>query len=199
MALHICESAWSVLCGLLAEAHAALTPGLGWAGLVGSQGRGGPSHWPLALCVLRDCGPLACPGAESLRPREVEGSRPAWPWREGPCLQASSAWKCLCVRVPLPQSHLTLCDPLTCSPPDSAVHGLSLPGFRGGLPCPPPGDLPHPGITHRSSVSPALAGGFCTTEPRGKAMSVFISILRKRSSVFWGFVFLGFHWPGILE
>jgi len=34
-----------------------------------------------------------------------------------------------------------------------------------GLPFSSPGDLPHPGI---EPVSPALAGGFFTTEPPGK-------------------------------
>ena len=33
--------------------------------------------------------------------------------------------------------------------------------YRSGLPCPPPGDLPDPGI---EPMSPALAGGFFTTE-----------------------------------
>ena len=33
------------------------------------------------------------------------------------------------------------------------------------MPCPPPGDLPHPGT---EAVSPALAGGFFTAEPPGK-------------------------------
>ena len=35
------------------------------------------------------------------------------------------------------------------------------------LPCPPPGDLPDPGIETVSPVSPALAGRFLTTEPPG--------------------------------
>ena len=34
-----------------------------------------------------------------------------------------------------------------------------------GLPCLPPGDLPNPGSEPTSLVSPALAGGFFTTEP----------------------------------
>ena len=34
--------------------------------------------------------------------------------------------------------------------------------YWSGLPFPPPGDLPHPGI---KPVSPALAGGFFTAEP----------------------------------
>ena len=40
-------------------------------------------------------------------------------------------------------------------------------GFSGqehwsGLPCPPPGDLPNPGIKPESLMSPALAGRFFT-------------------------------------
>ena len=35
--------------------------------------------------------------------------------------------------------------------------------YWSGLPFPPPGDLPHPGIEPVSLGSPALAGGFLTT------------------------------------
>ena len=38
------------------------------------------------------------------------------------------------------------------------------------LTCPPPGNVPHPGI---KPVSPALAGGFFTAEPPGKPNDVF--------------------------
>ena len=37
--------------------------------------------------------------------------------------------------------------------------------YWSGLPFPPPGDLPEPGIEPKS---PALAGGFFATEPPGK-------------------------------
>ena len=37
------------------------------------------------------------------------------------------------------------------------------------LPCPPPGDLPDPGIEPTSPVSPALAGGFFTTSTSQEA------------------------------
>ena len=40
--------------------------------------------------------------------------------------------------------------------------------YWSGLPFPPPGDLPNPGIEPMCPVSPALAGGFFTTEPPGK-------------------------------
>ena len=36
-------------------------------------------------------------------------------------------------------------------------------GAWSGLPCPPPEDLPNPGIEPESVTSPALAGGFFTT------------------------------------
>ena len=40
--------------------------------------------------------------------------------------------------------------------------------YWSGLPCPPPGDLPKPGIKLPSLLSPALADGFFTTEPPGR-------------------------------
>ena len=39
-----------------------------------------------------------------------------------------------------------------------------------GLPCPLPGDLPHPGIKPTSLVSPSLAGGFLTTKTTWEAL-----------------------------
>ena len=46
--------------------------------------------------------------------------------------------------------------------------GFSRQEYWSGLPCPPPGDLPDPVIKPMSPVTPALAGGFFTTEPPGK-------------------------------
>ena len=40
--------------------------------------------------------------------------------------------------------------------------GFSRQEYWSGLPCPPPGDLPDPGIKPESFTSPALAGGFFT-------------------------------------
>ena len=39
-----------------------------------------------------------------------------------------------------------------------------------GSPCPPPGDLPHPGIEPESLMCPALAGGFFTTSNTWEAL-----------------------------
>ena len=43
--------------------------------------------------------------------------------------------------------------------------GFSRQEYWSGLPCLPPGDLSDPGI---ETTSPALAGGFFTTEPPGE-------------------------------
>ena len=43
--------------------------------------------------------------------------------------------------------------------------GFSRQEYWSGLPFPPPGDLPDPGL---QTASPALAGEFFTTEPPGK-------------------------------
>ena len=40
--------------------------------------------------------------------------------------------------------------------------------YETGLPFPPPGDFPNPGTELWSSESPALTGGFFTTESPGK-------------------------------
>ena len=44
--------------------------------------------------------------------------------------------------------------------------------YWNGLPCPPPGDLPDPRIKTTSLASPALAGGFFTTEPPWKPSNI---------------------------
>ena len=59
-------------------------------------------------------------------------------------------------------SSLTLDDPMDCSWPGSSVHGILQARCWSGLPWPPPGDLPNPGIESASLVSPALAGRFST-------------------------------------
>ena len=41
--------------------------------------------------------------------------------------------------------------------------GFSRQEYWSGLPCPPPGNLPDPGIERPSLMSPALAGGFFTS------------------------------------
>ena len=47
--------------------------------------------------------------------------------------------------------------------------GLSRQQYRSGLPCPPPGDLPNPGIEPTALTSPVLAGEFFTTSATWEA------------------------------
>ena len=47
--------------------------------------------------------------------------------------------------------------------------GFSRQEYWSGLPCPPPGDLPDPGIEPMSLMSPALAGGFFITSSTWEA------------------------------
>ena len=63
----------------------------------------------------------------------------------------------------VPRSCLTLCDPMDVAP---LSMGFPRQEYWNGLPFPPPEDLPNPGV---KPASPALAGGFFTTEPPGKA------------------------------
>ena len=61
------------------------------------------------------------------------------------------------------QLYPILCSPMDCRPPGSSVHGILQQEYWNGLPCPPPGDLPHPGTEPASLVSPALTG-MCFTK-----------------------------------
>ena len=61
------------------------------------------------------------------------------------------------------QSCPTLCNPMDCSPSGFSVHGILQARILDWLPCPPPRDPPDPGIEPASLMSPALAGGFFTT------------------------------------
>ena len=49
------------------------------------------------------------------------------------------------------------------SSPGSSVHGIPRQEYWSGLPYPPPGDLPGPGIEPGSLMSPVLAGAFFTS------------------------------------
>ena len=48
--------------------------------------------------------------------------------------------------------------------------GSSRQDYWSGLPCPPAGDLPGPGIELVSLIAPALAGGFFTTRTTWEAL-----------------------------
>ena len=71
----------------------------------------------------------------------------------------------MCLLGACAQSCMTLCNPMDYSPPCSSVHGFSRQEYWSRLPFPSPGDLSDPEI---DLASPALVGGFFTTEPPDK-------------------------------
>ena len=70
----------------------------------------------------------------------------------------------LCVCVPNCFSRVRLsATPWTVARQAPLSMGFSRKEFWSGLPCPPLGALPDPGLELGSLISPALAGGFFTT------------------------------------
>ena len=82
----------------------------------------------------------------------------------GPQLERSphAAIETLVVFVGSPSRVRLSATPWTVAPQPPLSMGFSRQEYWSGLPGPPPGDLPDPGI---EPSSPALAGGFFTTEP----------------------------------
>ena len=75
---------------------------------------------------------------------------PTWPGN-GVCAKRLQ----LCPPLPGPMGCIAYQAPLSM--------GFSRQEYWSGLPCPPPEDLPNPGIGPESFKSPALSGGFFTT------------------------------------
>ena len=76
-------------------------------------------------------------------------------------LHAKLLWSCL-----------TLGDPEDCSLPVPAVSmGFPRQEYKTGLPCPPPGDLPDPGIEAIACGS-YTADGFFTVESPGNSRTL---------------------------
>ena len=80
---------------------------------------------------------------------------------------------CVCAQL-----HSTLWDLMNCSPPGFSVHGISQAPILKWVAISSSGDLPDPGL---KPMSPALAGGFLTTELPGKPQS-FLSLWES----YWG-------------
>ena len=76
-------------------------------------------------------------------------------------------------------SHFQLCESLwTVACQASLSMRFSRQEYWSGLPCPPPGNLPNPGIELASLLSPALAGKFSTTSTTWVA--------HRKTSKYWG-------------
>ena len=62
----------------------------------------------------------------------------------------------------------TAFDAMDCSQAPLSM-GFSMQAYWSGLPSPPPGDLPNPGIEPTSLMSPALASGLFTSSATWEA------------------------------
>ena len=71
------------------------------------------------------------------------------------------------VPAKLLQLSPTLCDPLDCTHQAPPTMRFLRQEYGSGVPCPPPGDLPDPGIEPTPPVSPALVGSLLLA-PLGK-------------------------------
>ena len=84
------------------------------------------------------------------------------------------AWSGPCADVlrcaVLTQSCPTLHGPMECSLPGSSARGILQARRLGGVPFPPPGHLPHPGIEPTSLAPPALTNRFFTASATWEAM-----------------------------
>ena len=89
---------------------------------------------------------------------------------EGVCrgLKDSAAVLCLATL-----SCLTFCNPLDYSQAPLSME-FSRPEYYSGLPCPPPGNFPNPGIKPRS---PAFQADSLLSEPPGKPKNTGVSSL----------------------
>ena len=69
----------------------------------------------------------------------------------------------LCVCAKAQQLCPTLCSPTDRGAWQATFVGFPRQEYRSGLPCPPPGGLPNPGIKPTSLMSPALTDRLFTT------------------------------------
>ena len=81
------------------------------------------------------------------------------------------------------KSCLTFCDLTDRAHQAPLSMGFSRQEYWSGLPCPPPGDLPDPGIEPASLMLPELAGGFFTSSATWEAQFWGTATIRYEASL----------------
>ena len=79
-----------------------------------------------------------------------------------PCETVAQMWPQLLLLFSCPDGSNSFVPPWTAARQAPLSMGFSRQEYWSGLPCPPPGDLPNPGIVPMSLKSPALASRFFT-------------------------------------
>ena len=112
----------------------------------------------LLPCFPTNLKPAFLPVKDSLLIGETRSGKCTHPQGHTAEARASQTWVC---QVPLVSSSL---QPLWTTAHQAPLSmRFSRQECWNGLPCPPPGDLPDPGIEPETLTSPALAGGLFTT------------------------------------
>ena len=110
-------------------------------------------------------GDLPNPGIEPVSPMSPDRKKDSSPLSHLESLQNDCAVLCL-----VAQSCPTLCTPWTEAHQAPLSMGFSRQEYWSGLSCPPPGDMPNPGVKPRS---PALQADSLPSEPLGKPYYYF--------------------------
>ena len=80
----------------------------------------------------------------------------------------------------------TLATPWTAACQAPLSTGFSRQEYWSGLPCPPPGNLPDPGIKPVSLMSLASAGGFFTTSDPWEDPDIYVCVCVLKLVSLWG-------------
>ena len=99
--------------------------------------------------------------SNSVRPHRQQPTRLLHPWDspgKNTGMDCHFLQQCMKVKSESEVVQLcpTLCDPVDCSLPGFCIHGILQARILGGLPSPPPWDLPNSGIKTASPAIPAL-------------------------------------------
>ena len=99
----------------------------------------------------------------------------------GSCGLSSSLTSSCAALCLITQLCPTLCDPMTATHQAPLSLGFSRQEYWSGLPCPPPGDLPNPGIEPRSLT---LQADSVLSQPPGKPMNTGVGGLSLLQGIF---------------
>ena len=113
--------------------------------------------------------------SDSVRPHRLQTTRLPCPWDfAGKNTGVGFHFLLQCMKVKseseVAQSCLTLSNPWTAAYQAPLSMGFSRQEYWSGLPCPPPEDLPNPGIEPTSVMSPALQGDSLLPAQPGKPL-----------------------------
>ena len=125
------------------------------------------AFWNLKTDKVNPCDPTLLPHHQPVRELCTSWSHTLWP-----PLPPHLAFESL-LHAKLLQSCPTLCNPMDCALQAPLSMGFSRQEYWSGLPCPPPGDLPNPGIEPASFTSLKHKVLYCWATPKSPLPKCF--------------------------